>query len=137
MQLLFDENMSPATAGIFSLLGHPSLWVGDLDLLGTPDEDLAALLAGYDAFVTFDLHRQRSERHAINQAIIDGANVIRLRIRGNEPDDVMSQVRMLIVPWARIENALQNRPDLGLLTITDQGLRVRETNRVTVAAWPS
>ena len=98
---------------------------------------MAPLLAGYDAFVTFDLHRQLSERRAINQVIVDGANVIRLRIRGNEPDDVMSQVRMLIVPWARIENALRNRRDLGLLTITDQGLRVRETNRATVASWPT
>ena len=135
MRLLLDENMSPLTAQILTSLGHPSQQVGDLGLLGTSDEDLSGVIADFDAFVTSDLHRQPRERRAINEAIVNGASVIRLRFAKDDPNEVMTELRFLIARWPEIQDLLQHRSEIGLLTITERGQRIRPTDRTEVAQW--
>lgn len=131
MRLLLDENLSPRTATILTILGHPTERVGD----GARDEDLAGSINQYDAFVTFDLHRQLSARQAINRAIVGGGTVIRLRIAKGDPKEVMTQVRFLIAKWPEIERLLGSRSEIGLLTITEEGQRIRATDRARIAQW--
>ena len=135
MRLLLDENLSQRTAQILSILGHPSQHVDDLGRLSATDEDLARLMLDYDAFVTFDLHRQPGERHAINTAIASGGSVIRLRFSKRDPGDVMTELRYLIAKWPEIERLLGSRSEIGLLTITEEGQRIRATDRARVAQW--
>ena len=135
MRLLLDENMSPRTARILSILGHPSQQVGDVGRLSAPDEDLAEVIPSYDAFVTFDLHRQADERRAVNEAIVSGGRVIRLRFAKSDRREVMTELRFLIARWGDIEELLGSRSEIGLLTITDEGQRIRATDRTVVAQW--
>ena len=135
MRLLLDENMSPRTARILSILGHPSQQVGDVGRLSAPDEDLAEIIPDYDAFVTFDLHRQVDERQAVNEAIVSGGCVIRLRFAKSDRREVMTELRFLIARWGTIEELLGSRSEIGLLTITHEGQRIRVTSRAEVAQW--
>lgn len=135
MRLLLDENLSQRTAQILSILGHPSRHVGDLGRLSASDGDLAKLMPDYDAFVTFDLHRQPGERFAINAAIASGGSVIRLRFSKRDSGDVMTELRFLIAKWPEIEQLLDSRREIGLLTITEEGQRIRATPRAQVARW--
>lgn len=137
MRLLLDENMSPRTARILSILGHPSQQVGDVGRLSAPDEDLAEVIPDYDAFVTFDLHRQVDERHAVNEAIVGGGRVIRLRFAKSDRREVMTELRFLIARWGHVEELLGGHSEIGLLTITDEGQRIRATSRAEVARWLS
>lgn len=135
MRPLLDENMSPRTARILSILGHPSQQVGDVGRLSAPDKDLAEIIPDYDAFVTFDLHRQVDERQAVNEAIVSGGCVIRLRFAKSDRREVMTELRFLIARWGDIEDLLGSRSEIGLLTITDEGQRIRVTSRAEVAQW--
>ena len=135
MRLLLDGNLSQRTAQILTILGHPSQHVDDLGRLSASDEDLARLMRDYDAFVTFDLHRQPRERLAINAAIASGGSVIRLRFSKRDSGDVMTELRFLIAKWPEIERLLGSRGEIGLLTITEEGQRIRATDRARVAQW--
>ena len=135
MRLLFDENMSPDAAVILTVLGHPSEHVVDVAGPGTPDEVLAERMITYDALVTLDLHRQQRERRAMNEAIVSGGNLIRIRFKRGEANDVMAEVRALIWRWSQIQRLVRNEPAVGLLTITQQGARIRETTRAVVGQW--
>lgn len=131
MRLLLDENLSPRTATILTILGHPTERIGD----GARDEDLAVSINRYDTFVTFDLHRQLSARQAINRAIAGGGTVIRLRIAKGDPKEVMTQIRYLIAGWPEVQRLVEDHAEIGLLTITDQGQRIRATPRARVVQW--
>ncbi len=133
MRLLLDENMWRDTAIILTLLGHPSQRSIDVTGRGASDVAIAERIAEYDAFVTADLHRQPHERRAINEAIVAGANVVRIRYRRGEPDDAMAEVRSLIWKWPTIQAAVQD-DEIGLITVSAQGNRIRTNSRSFVAS---
>lgn len=92
---------------------------------GASDEEVVELAMGYDALVTLDLHRQQSEWLAVNNAMLAGAKVIRLRFRGSEVSSFLSQTQAIVRKWSEIEEAVMERDDVRLVTVSGSGSRVR------------
>ena len=117
--------MASDLAGILTALGHPSDHVWDLGMSGASDEEVVELAMDYDALVTLDLHRQQSEWLAVNNAMLAGAKVIRLRFRGTEVSSLLSQTQAILRKWSEIEDAVMERDDVRLVTVSRSGSRVR------------
>ena len=125
MRLLLDEAMASDLAGILTALGHPSDHVWDLGMSGASDEEVVRRAMDYDALLTLDLHRQQSEWLAVNNAMLAGAKVIRLRFRGSEVSSVLSQTQAIVRKWSEIEHAVMERDEVRLITVTRAGSQVR------------
>lgn len=127
MRLLLDEATAPQLAAVLTALGHPSDHVRDLGISGASDQEVVNRAGDYDALVTLDLHRQFREWLAVNEAMVSGTKVIRLRFSQSEDGDLMGQTRALVRKWSEIEHAVEGREDVRLVTVSGEGGTVRET----------
>ena len=125
MRLLLDEAMAPGLADILTALGHPSDHISDLGMSGASDEEVVQRAMEYDALLTLDLHRQESEWVAVNNAMLSGAKVIRLRFRGSEVSSLLSQTQSIVRKWSEIERLVMDRDDVRLVVVSGEGSRVR------------
>lgn len=134
MQLLLDEAMAPGLAGILSALGHPSDHIRDLGMSGATDAEVVERAIDYDALLTLDLHRQQSEWLAVNNAMLSGAKVIRLRFRGSEVSSLLSQTQAIVRRLSEIERLVMEHNEVRLVTVSRAGsqVRVQTTDEIQV-----
>ena len=125
MRLLLDEAMARGLAAVLTALGHPSDHVSDLGMSGASDEEVVQRALDYDALLTLDLHRHEREWLAVNNAMLSGAKVIRLRFRGSEVSSLMSQTQAIVRKWPEIERSVMERDDIRLIVVSGEGGRVR------------
>ncbi len=125
MRLLLDEAVARGLAGVLTALGHPSDHVSDLGMSGASDEEVVQRALDYDALLTLDLHRQEREWLAVNNAMLAGAKVIRMRFRGSEVSSLISQTQAIVRRWPEIEHSVMERDDVRLIVLSSGGSRVR------------
>ncbi len=133
---LLDENMDPKVAQILSLRGRSTTHVTDLGLAGASDVEVLKAAASFDVLVTLDLFRQFDEWQAAKRAMLESVRVIRIRFGSAQPDDVLEQMRVLLWRWREIEEALEERPEVRLTTVSGDNVQVRYTTQDDLRTMP-
>jgi hypothetical protein len=131
VRFLLDENMPEGTEVVFAGLGHEALHVKLSDLRGSTDIQPAAVAPSYDAFITFDLHRQEAEWLAVNRALVEsGAKILRIRLPRQSADPRLDVVRSLTYRMEQWMQELQSGKVL--ITIGQLGVRLSARTREEV-----
>ena len=125
MRILLDEAMPLGLVGVLTDLGQSADHISALGMSGLPDQEVVRIALDYDALLTLDLHRQRAEWRAVNRAMLAGLVVIRLRFRGSEVSSARNQAQALIRSWPEIERSMQERDDVRLIVVSNEGNRIR------------
>ena len=126
--------MSPEVAAALTEMGHPTLHVGDLEMLSSGDGLVLAAAGGFDALITLDLFQQPNIWLVAQQAMLSDVRIIRLRFSASEEDDVPAQLRALRRCWPKIVARMGPEGDARLAVISQEGRRVRFRNPAQIRA---
>ena len=81
MRFLLDENIDPGIELVLRGLGQQADHISNIGARGADDFRVLSMAAArYDVLVTLDLHRQEREFLASMRAILDGLNILRIRL---------------------------------------------------------